>query len=174
MAQPFVGEIRMFAGNFAPAGWMFCNGQLIPIAENETLFHLIGTDFGGDGEETFALPDLRGRIPIHVGTGASGQVYARAMFGGEEQVTLIQARVPAHSHALRVSSGTATLASPIGNVAGDASAAGALLYSPFAPATAMHASAIGPVGASQPHENRMPYLGIHFIISLFGIFPNPV
>ncbi len=173
MAQPYVGEIRIFAGNFAPAGWMFCNGQMLPISENETLFQLIGTAFGGDGQETFALPDLRGRSPIHAGQGPGLQPYGFAEFGGEEQVTLIASRVPAHSHALRVSSGTATLASPIGTVAGDASASGALVYSAFVPDTAMHASAISPVGASQPHENRMPYLGIHFIISLFGIFPNP-
>ena len=171
MAQPYVGEIRMFAGNFAPAGWMFCHGQLLPISENETLFQLIGTTYGGDGESTFALPDLRGRIPIHNGS-SSGGTFQLAQSGGSESVIVTQTQVPPHAHALKASTLTATLASPIGTVPADASAAGALLYSEFPPASPMHASAIAPAGAHQPHENRMPFLCLSFIISLFGIFPS--
>src|SRR6267143_3034579 len=116
MAQPYVGEIRMFAGNFAPAGWMFCEGQLLPISENETLFNLIGTTYGGDGQSTFALPDLRGRVPIHMGTKA-GTTYQLAEKAGEESVTLTVQQIPAHSHALLVSNNAVGLqTNPTGNV----------------------------------------------------------
>jgi microcystin-dependent protein len=166
MAQPYVGEIRMFAGNFPPAGWMFCDGSLLPISENETLFQLIGTTYGGDGESTFALADLRGRIPIHQGNG-----FILAETGGAEEITLTTTQIPAHSHAFIATDATGTNPNAGGNMA---SAAGNInLYRETAANTAMAAQIIGPVGGSQPHTNFQPYLCIDFIISLFGIFPSP-
>ena len=165
MAQPYVGEIRIFAGNFAPAGWMFCEGQLLPISEYETLFNLIGTTYGGDGQSTFALPDMRGRIPIHFGNG-----FTLAETGGVETVTLTVSQIPSHNHAFLGSTatpnttnpGTAVLAQPAGNIyQSQANNLGAM-----APQT------ISPVGGSQPHDNFEPYLCVDFIISLFGIFPS--
>jgi microcystin-dependent protein len=164
MAQPYVGEIRMFAGNFAPAGWQFCEGQLLPISENETLFNLIGTTYGGDGLTTFALPDLRGRLPIHQGTG-----YTLAQTGGVESVTLIASQMPAHSHPVACVPGPGNQRNPIGNVwAG--SAAGETPYS-NEPGT-VPLQSLASSGGSQPHDNMSPYLCVSFIISLFGIFPS--
>ncbi|MEQ1862393.1 MAG: tail fiber protein [Chthoniobacteraceae bacterium] len=166
MAQPYVGEIRMFGGNFAPAGWMFCEGQILPISENETLFQLIGTTYGGDGQNTFALPDLRGRIPIHQGSG-----FTLAETGGAEEVTLTTNQIPAHSHPFLGTTSVANDTNPGGNVVAQASS-----FFPYinAPATTpMAAQAVGSVGGSQPHSNFQPYLCVHFIISLFGIFPSP-
>jgi len=165
MAQPYVGEIRMFAGNFAPAGWMFCEGQLLPISENETLFQLIGTTYGGDGQSTFALPDLRGRIPMHQGNG-----FILAETGGAEEITLTVNQIPAHSHPLLGSADPAGSRSPLGQVFGRAPAeayASEFTPQPLAP------QAIAPVGGSQPHTNFQPYLCVDYIISLFGIFPSP-
>jgi len=156
----------MFAGNFPPSGWMFCEGQLLPISENETLFQLIGTTYGGDGESTFALPDLRGRVPIHQGNG-----FILAETGGVEEVTLTVQQIPAHSHALLGSTTTATNANAVSNVLAQAS-----LFFPYVnvnPSLAMAPASIGPVGGSQPHTNFQPYLCVDFIISLFGIFPSP-
>jgi microcystin-dependent protein len=166
MAQPYVGEIRMFAGNFAPAGWMFCEGQLLPISENETLFNLIGTTYGGDGQSTFALPDLRGRIPVHQGSG-----FTLAEAGGAEAITLTASQIPAHSHPVLASTATATSRNPVpdaapGVASGDAYV-GSLDAVPF-----NQAQAIKSTGGSQPHNNFQPYLCINFIISLFGIFPS--
>jgi len=166
MAQPYVGEIRMFAGNFAPAGWMFCEGQLLPIAENETLFQLIGTTYGGDGETTFALPDLRGRIPVHQGNG-----FTLAQTGGSESVALPMQQIPAHSHGLIASAGKAMQDAPAANTLAQPKASN--LYGVVAPDTAMASQGIGATGSSQPHGNMQPYLCISFIISLFGIFPSP-
>lgn len=166
MAQPYVGEIRMFAGNFAPAGWMFCEGQLLPISENETLFQLIGTTYGGDGQSTFALPDLRGRIPSHQGNG-----FILSETGGAEEITLTTNQIPAHSHSMLASTGPGSLNSPEGNVTGESAAV--KIYFADDPTTNMNALAISPVGGSQPHTNFQPYLCISFIISLFGIFPSP-
>ena len=168
MAQPYVGEIRMFAGNFAPAGWMFCEGQLLPISENETLFQLIGTTYGGDGESTFALPDLRGRIPIHQGNG-----FILAETGGAEEITLTVSQIAAHSHPLLGTSVPGTSGNPGARVVAETGTAGAFLYLEDTPAVNMAANAIGPVGGSQPHTNFQPYLCVDFIISLFGIFPSP-
>ncbi|WP_348812048.1 phage tail protein [Flavobacterium maritimum] len=167
MAQPYVGEIRMFAGNFAPAGWMFCEGQLMPISENETLFQLIGTTYGGDGESTFALPDLRGRIPIHNGNG-----FILAETGGAEEITLTAAQIPAHSHALVATTDLANSASPADAYL-SATATGNKIYSSSSPSIPLSAQEISPTGGSQPHTNFQPYLCVDFIISLFGIFPNP-
>lgn len=166
MAQPYVGEIRMFAGNFAPAGWMFCEGQLLPISENETLFQLIGTTYGGDGQSTFALPDLRGRIPIHQGNG-----FILAETGGAEQITLTVNQIAAHSHPLLATTAVANQSSPANNVLAQSTAAD--LYIEDTATAALAANASGPVGGSQPHTNFQPYLCIDFIISLFGIFPSP-
>lgn len=168
MAQPYVGEIRMFGGNFAPAGWMFCEGQLLPISENETLFQLIGTTYGGDGQSTFALPDLRGRLPIHQGNG-----FILAETGGAEEVTLTVNQIPAHSHALLANSALASIASPQGAVTAQSRQAGVDLYLEDAPQVNMAANAVSAVGGSQPHTNFQPYLCVSFIISLFGIFPSP-
>ena len=165
MAQPYVGEIRMFAGNFAPAGWMFCEGQLLPISEYETLFNLIGTTYGGDGQSTFALPDLRGRVPIHLGNG-----FTLAETGGVEEVTLTTSQIPAHSHALLATTTNANDANASNNVL--AQAPGFFPYVNVNPSVAMAPASIGAVGGSQPHTNFQPYLCVDFIISLFGIFPS--
>lgn len=171
MAQPYVGEIRMFAGNFAPAGWMMCEGQLLPIAENETLFQLIGTTYGGDGQSTFALPDLRGRVPIHLGTSpVSGSNYQLAQTGGVESVTLTTQQIPTHNHPVLVSGDAAAGNNPVGNVPGAGTTIS--LYKAAVPAVALSPQALGPSGGSQPHDNFQPYLCINFIISLFGIFPS--
>lgn len=165
MAQPYVGEIRMFAGNFAPAGWMFCEGQLLPISEYETLFNLIGTTYGGDGQSTFALPDLRGRVPLHFGNG-----FTLAETGGVETVTLTVSQIPAHSHPLLATSSTATQQNVQSNVYAEAT-----LFNPYInvpPSSPMSPLAVGSVGGSQPHDNFQPYLCVDFIISLFGIFPS--
>src|SRR5262249_31438774 len=167
MAQPYVGEIRMFAGNFAPAGWMFCEGQLLPISEYETLFNLIGTTYGGDGQSTFALPDLRGRIPIHQGNG-----FTLAETGGVEEVTLTVSQIPAHSHPLLGSSAVAASTDPGTNVGGKLTVAAVFPYGTDAPLQPLSPSAVGATGGSQPHSNFQPYLCVDFIISLFGIFPS--
>ena len=168
MAQPYVGEIRLFAGNFAPAGWMFCEGQLMPISENETLFQLIGTTYGGDGQSTFALPDLRGRIPIHQGNG-----FALAESGGAEEITLTVNQIPAHSHPLLGSTQPATSSAPQNAVVAQDNIVGVDLYIEDQPTVNMAATAITTVGGSQPHTNFQPYLCVNYILSLFGIFPSP-
>jgi len=169
MAQPYVGEIRMFAGNFAPAGWMFCEGQLLPISEYETLFNLIGTTYGGDGQSTFALPDLRGRIPVHMGSG-----FTLAETGGVEEVTLTVSQIPAHSHALLATSNNAGTANGPGNVlAQNTTYEPYISPSSFPANTALAPSTVSSTGGSQPHSNFQPYLCVDFIISLFGIFPSP-
>jgi microcystin-dependent protein len=166
MADPFVGEIRMFAGNFAPAGWAFCEGQLIPIDQNETLFNLIGTTYGGDGQNTFALPDLRGRVPVHVGPG-----FAQGQLGGVETVTLTTSQLPAHTHTLFASSDNATQINPIGRVL--AQNTGADPYRSGGSLTqALAVTTIASDGGSQPHDNLQPYLCVNFILSLFGVFPS--
>ena len=165
MAQPYIGEIRMFGGNFAPVGWMFCEGQLLPISENDALFNLIGTTYGGDGQTTFALPDLRGRLPAHQG---SGTVIGES--GGVEQVTLTVGQIPIHTHPLLASAGPGNANAPGGNVTGESAAV--KIYYADQPTVAMGPQAISPTGGSQPHSNFQPYLCINFIISLFGIFPS--
>lgn len=169
MAQPYVGEIRMFAGNFAPAGWMFCEGQLLPISENETLFQLIGTTYGGDGQSTFALPDMRGRLPIHQGNG-----FILAETGGAEEITLTVPQIPLHSHPMLATPNGASATAP-GNNSVYARAALATIspYGTDAPSVNLSPQAIASTGGSQPHTNFQPYLCVDFIISLFGIFPSP-
>jgi microcystin-dependent protein len=165
MAQPYVGEIRMFAGNFAIAGWMFCEGQLLPISENETLFQLIGTTYGGDGQSTFGLPDLRGRIPIHQGNG-----FTLAESGGVETVTLTVAQMASHTHPMLATTSIANDSSPSPNVLAQTGTFDGYQSSP--PTIPMAAQAVSTVGGSQPHNNFQPYLCVNFIISLFGIFPS--
>lgn len=166
MAQPYIGEIRLFAGNFAPAGWMFCEGQLLPISENETLFQLIGTTYGGDGQSTFALPDMRGRLPIHQGNG-----FILAETGGVEEITLTANQIPSHNHQMLASTQPATTSVPQGAVFAEPEVD---LYNDEGgtPDTALHAASIGAVGGNQPHTNMQPYLCVNYIISLFGIFPS--
>jgi microcystin-dependent protein len=157
----------MFAGNFAPAGWMFCEGALLPISENETLFQLIGTTYGGDGESTFQLPNLSSRVPVHMGTGPSGNTYQIAEMAGVEQVTLTTNQIPNHTHAMLASGNSATGPSPAGQVY-----AAADIYTAAWVPQVMSNQAITPTGGSQPHENLQPYLVVNYIISLFGIFPS--
>jgi len=170
MAQPYVGEIRMFAGNFAPAGWSFCDGQLMPISENETLFQLIGTTYGGDGQETFALPNLQSRIPIHMGTGPNGVTRQLAETGGTEQETLTIQQIPVHNHAFLASMGTGTQSAPAGELL--ASGSSISIYRPQTPTQPLAAQTINAAGGSQPHDNMVPFLCLNFIISMFGIFPS--
>lgn len=174
MAQPYVGEIRMFAGNFAPVGWMFCNGQTLAISENDVLFQLIGTTYGGDGQSTFNLPNLQSRVPVHMGTGA-GQTLQLAEMAGTETVTLTPQQIPLHSHQFFASSASGSSQSPAGALLAVASgtAGGELTYGTDPAIVTMNAQSLTPVGGSQPHENIQPYLVISFIISLFGIFPSP-
>lgn len=173
MGQPYVGEIRMFAGNFAPAGWMLCEGQQLAIAENETLFQLIGTTYGGDGQETFNLPNLASCIPLHMGTGPDGTNYQIAEMAGVEQVTLTVQQMPLHNHPMLASSSLASSPDPLGAVLAQSRTAGVDLYLEDTPNSALAASSVGATGGSQPHTNMQPYLCINFIISLYGIFPSP-
>jgi microcystin-dependent protein len=170
MSSPYVGEIRMFGGNFAPAGWAFCDGQLIAISENEVLFQLLGTTYGGDGQSTFALPDLQGRIPIHVGTNANGVSFVQGQKAGAETVTLTTQQIPSHSHPALANSGGNGVTSPANNFWGAVTASDP--YSNATPDATMNAASIGFTGGNQPHDNMMPYQCVNFIISLFGIFPT--
>jgi microcystin-dependent protein len=166
MAQPYIGEIRMFGGNFAPAGWMFCEGQLLPISENDTLFNLIGTTYGGDGQSTFALPDLRGRLPIHMGNN-----YVLAQTGGAEEITLTLNQIPAHNHLLLATSDIASTSNPANGFLAGLNT-GQKIYSTGAATIQMDNNHIDFKGGSQPHTNFQPYLCVNFIISLYGIYPT--
>lgn len=173
----FLGEIRLFAGNFPPQGWTFCDGALLSIAQNDALFALIGTTYGGDGQSTFALPDLRGRVPLHQGT-LAGNNYVIGQKAGVESVTLTNSQLPAHSHA----AGASTAVPP--SAGSGVNLAGAAAYVPAAPAkprlyaaagsstVAMSPQAIQPSGGNQPHDNMAPFLAVSFIIALAGIFPS--
>jgi microcystin-dependent protein len=165
MSSPYIGEIRMFAGNFAPVGWAFCNGALIAIDQNSALFQLIGTTYGGDGQNTFALPNLQSRVPVHVGPG-----FALGQTGGAETVTLTTSQIPAHTHVPQCQSGGGSLASPQGGLWASDTALNQ--YDSNAPSVAMNPAAVGSAGGSQPHDNMIPFLTINFILSLFGIFPS--
>ena len=171
MGEPYVGEIRMFAGNFAPVGWMFCQGQTLPISENDVLFTLIGTTYGGDGQETFQLPDLQGRAPMHMGQGPGiTQNYTEGEAAGVESVTLTAQQTPIHTHPLVASTNNSLDNSPTNNVL--AAGISTKMYTEDVANQPMNGGAITPQGGSQPHENMQPYLCISFIISLYGVFPS--
>ena len=170
MAQPYVGEIRMFAGNFAPAGWLFCDGSLQPISEYETLFNLIGTTYGGDGQSTFALPGLAGLLPIHQGTGG-GFTYTIGEQAGVEQVTLTVNQIPNHTHSFLATTAAGTSNNATNNLI--AASPSVDMFGGISPDVNLNAAAIGQAGGNQPHTNFQPYLCVNFIISLFGIFPSP-
>jgi microcystin-dependent protein len=172
VSSPFVGEIRMFAGNFAPVGWAFCDGQIMQISENETLFNLIGTTYGGDGQSTFALPNLQSRIPVHVGPG-----FAQAQTGGAESVTLTTSQIPGHNHSVNTTAQAGTTSSPSGAILADEGPLGistVFAYKPFDGTSqqAINNATVGQDGGSQPHDNMVPFLAVNFIISLFGVFPS--
>ena len=170
MAQAFVGEIRMVGFNFAPSGWQLCEGQLLSIADNDALFALIGTTYGGDGQSTFGLPDLRGRIPVHVGTNPqSGIPYAQGQSAGTETVTLQISQIPGHTHLLAAQTGNGTQPGP-GN--GYWAGSGLNQFSTATPSTTMSNTLLADAGQSQPHDNMPPYLCVNFAISLFGVFPS--
>jgi len=164
MSTPFLSEIKIVSFNFPPKGWALCNGQLLPINQNQALFSLLGTTYGGNGQTTFALPDLRGQVPIHVGNG-----HTLGEEAGSTSVTLNILQLPTHVHSIQATNTTATLDAPGGNVLGKAPTAA---YGPAASLTPMNAGTVGSVGGSQPHNNMMPYLVLNFIIALQGIFPS--
>jgi Microcystin-dependent protein len=171
MSDQYLGEIRMFAGDYAPEGWAMCNGQLLSIAEHQELFSLIGTTYGGDGQTTFALPDLRGRLPVHMGkNNETGTVYPLGQMGGTETVALVSDQLPNHAHAVNAQSGAGTTS----NAASNYWAAGPVnLYSSAGANGMMGSSAIGTTGGNMAHNNVMPYLAVNFIIALQGLYPSP-
>jgi microcystin-dependent protein len=167
MAEPFLSEIRLMSFVFAPKGWALCNGQLLPINQNQPLFSLLGTTFGGDGRVNFALPDLRARAPLHVGSG-----HTLGERGGEAAHTLNVAELPTHVHQVKASNDLATSGDPTGNFFGQPTTAMGNIYG-APPNSAMVATSVGNTGGSQPHENMMPFLVLSFCIALQGIFPSP-
>jgi microcystin-dependent protein len=172
MSDPYLGEVRMFGGNFAPRGWSPCDGRLLSISEYDALFTLLGTTYGGDGQTTFGVPDLRGRLPIHAGTGPGGATYPLGERSGSETVTLTTAQLASHSHPLMASSSPAEGADPTGNVlAGSDSQS---FYGPANPdkAAEMNPAFVTSTGGSQPHDNMQPYLCVTFIIATEGIYPS--
>lgn len=168
---PFIGAIFPFGFNFAPRDWAFCNGQLMSIAENDALFALIGTTYGGDGQNTFALPDFRGRAPMHFGSG-----FVQGQMAGNETVTLTTAQIPAHNHTFLANSGLATVATPVANSAiaspKDVNNDFAYMYTTANADTTINNGTIGNAGSNQPHENMQPFLAMNYCIALFGIFPS--
>ena len=170
MSEPFVGEIRMFAGNFAPRGWSYCDGQLLAVTQNDALFSLLGTIYGGDGRTTFGLPDLRGRIPVHAGSGPGLSPRKLGAKGGAENVTVTANQLPSHTHAAQATTGVGSSTNPSGLLPAR-SAAGDTYVDDFS-ATTMNPAAISNTGGSQRHTNLMPFLCVHFIIALFGIYPS--
>lgn len=167
MADPFVAEIRIFPFNFAPKGWAFCNGQLLPISQNTALFSLLGTFYGGDGKSTFALPDMEGSAPIHAGQGPGLSEYFLGQMSGSDTVTLLDSEIPAHSHSLSASTEAGDTNLPAGNFTGSGSA----IYAPAAQLVGMSLQSLSPAGGSLPHNNLMPYLTLNFCIALQGVFP---
>ena len=169
MSTPYVGEIRMFGGNFAPAGWNFCDGSLLAVGDFEALFNLIGTTYGGNGQTNFAVPDLRGRLPVHQGTPSFGS-FTMGETGGFEQVTLTLSQIPVHGHPYMASTASGNASVPTSNLAANATTVTVYYEAPSR--TAMGPNSIASTGGSQPHNNFQPYLCINFIISLFGIYPS--
>lgn len=171
MVQPYVGEVRMFAGSFAPTGWLFCDGQLLPISEYETLFQLVGTTYGGDGQVTFALPDLRGRLPVHQGAGPGLSGILLGETGGRESVTLISSQLPVHTHPMgAVDAQPGNEVSPAGRL--PSLSLNVVPYLNDPPGGSFDPAAVTLAGGSQPHENLHPYLCVNFIIAVYGVFPS--
>ena len=171
MADPFVAEIRIFPFNFAPRGWAWCDGQLMPLSQNTALFSLLGTTYGGNGKSNFALPDLQGRAPMHPGQGPGLSLHDLGETGGSETVTLLESEIPAHSHALMSLGAPANRTSPVGNTIGRPSAGSAFVPPAGAPLVSMSDQALPPAGGDQPHNNLQPYLTFYFCIALQGVFP---
>jgi len=169
MADPFVAEIRIFPFNFAPKGWAWCDGQLLPLSQNTALFSLLGTTYGGNGKSNFALPDLQGRAPMHPGQGPGLSLHDLGETGGSETVTLLESETPSHSHGVQVSSQQALENIPVGQNA--ASGDGVNMYAPASNLAAMSDQALAPAGGDQPHNNLQPYLTFYFCIALQGVFP---
>jgi microcystin-dependent protein len=172
MSEPYVGEIRPFAGNFAPVGWALCDGSLLDIGNNQVLFTLIGTTYGGNGQTTFGLPDLRGRALIHQGSGAGLSTYAIGQQIGVENVTVSVSQMAGHTHAFNGTASEATSPTPSTSVFLASAPAGFPIYDGTATPIALSPKAVSSTGGSQPHNNRQPFLAITYIISLFGLFPN--
>lgn len=171
MSEPFIAEIRIFAGNFAPRGWAFCNGQLLPISQNTALFSLIGTIYGGDGRTTTALPDMEGRAPMHPGRGAGLTSRAIGQKVGVETVTLTEAQIPSHTHVMRTSSRRARSTAP--SATASFTEGGEITYAPSTSTLVnMAEDTLSSVGGGQPHTNLQPYLAINFIIALVGLYPS--
>lgn len=169
MSEPYIGEIRMVGFNFPPAGWAMCDGQLISISQNDALFTLIGTTYGGDGQETFALPNLQSRLPMHAGTGPGLTNKVLAEAAGVESVTLSTQQIPVHTHPLLGAALPGADETPQSNMTGQTFSN---TYANLPPFVALNPGAVQPVGGSQPHENMHPFLVISFIISLYGVFPQ--
>ncbi len=172
MSEPFVAEIRMFGGNFAPRGWALCDGQLLPIAQNTALFSILGTTYGGDGRTSFALPDLRGRVSLHEGQGPGLSPYALGNKSGVEHVTLAVNEIPAHNHKVEANPDPGNSPSPVNAIPGAETAGAVDLWSTNAKNGDMKASMIQNTGGSQQHKNRQPYLVVNYIIALQGLFPS--
>lgn len=169
--DPFIGEVKLFAGNFAPRGWAFCEGQLLPISQNSALFSIIGTIYGGDGRTTFALPDLRGRVAIGPGNGPGLSSYREGTKGGVEHVTLTTNQMPSHHHAINAVTAVGNSTTPTNHLLAD-SAAFDNEFSSASPDTQMSNNMVSNSGGSQSHENRQPFLAIYYIIALQGVFPS--
>ena len=171
MADPFVAEIRIFPFNFAPKGWAWCDGQLLPLSQNTALFSLLGTTYGGNGKSNFALPDLQGRAPMHPGQGPGLSLHDLGETGGSETVSLLESEMPAHTHALNANGGTANRTNPVGNSIARVAGAAPYLAPAGAPLVMMADTSLAPAGGDQPHNNMQPYLTFYFCIALQGVFP---
>ncbi|MEO6758922.1 MAG: tail fiber protein [Saprospiraceae bacterium] len=170
MADPFVAEIRIMPTNFAPTGWAFCNGQLLPLSQNTALFSLLGTTYGGNGQSTFALPDMQGNAPMHPGQGPGLSLHDLGETGGSETVTLLESEIPSHTHALRAANDFGDVNVPTGNALGRST--GAAVYGASGPPlVSLNASTVAPAGGDFPHNNRQPYLALNFCIALQGVYP---
>lgn len=172
MSEPFVGEVRMFAGNFAPRGWAFCDGQLLAVSQNDALFSLLGTIYGGDGRTTFGLPDMRGRLALHAGSGPGLSPRRLGAKGGSENETLTVNQLPSHSHSVHAANTAGSSTNPTGNFARDAAGSDIYIQALTSTTTTLHPSAVNNTGGSRSHTNLMPFLCINYIIALFGIYPS--
>lgn len=171
MSEPFVGEVRMFAGNFAPRGWAFCDGQLLAVSQNDALFSLLGTIYGGDGRTTFGLPDIRGRIPLHAGSGPGLSPRRLGAKSGAEKETLTVNQLPSHSHSLTGNSADASQTNPSNNALAKSNPA-AGMYTTSSATVSLSSNAVSSIGGSRSHTNLMPFVCINYIIALFGIYPS--